>query len=434
MTDLSKKSCVVYDHGYFLELALRLARDVGTVYYACPWEDAMSRYEKRVIGEGYKEQGVIRVEDIHDVIDKVDFAVFPDVHHAGMQLYFEKQGHVVWGARRADSLELLKLTFKRFQEKVGMNYAKYDALNGLEELRKFCRQETDRWIKISPQYRGTIETFHHEDYLSSRTVLDQMGVDLGIMQDDFKFIAERPIKAKLEGGLDTYTVDGQHPKVAVQGYEKKDMCYFAAVQKYEDVPKEITVVNEYLWPVLKTHRCRQFLSTEVKITEEGESYLLEPTVRMPSPAGEEQMEIYANFSEIIYEGAHGNLIEPEVIAPYCCEAMVEHHEDEQHPRDLKIPPEVRQWVKLYNTAQVGDRVWIAPGSKIIGAVVGIGDTPKKALAHLKENAAQLDGAPVTIHVEALVDIMAEIQTAEASGIDFSDEPLPDPAEVVENAT
>jgi hypothetical protein len=284
---------------------------------------------------------------------------------------------------------------------------------------------------MTPQFRGSKETFHHKSYITSRQVLAELDLELGILP--VRFISEKPIKGDLEGGIDTYTVDGDHPSVAVQGYEKKDLCYFAHVQKWEDIPEEFRCVNEALWPKLKELRCRQMLSTEVKRTPEGESVLLEPTIRFPSPAGEEQMEVYKNMAQIIWEGANGRLIEPDVEWEYCCEAMIEHTGNKAHARDVQVPDEIRRWFKLYNTCKVGDRLWIAPGNECIGAVVGVGNSPQEALDHLKENAEALEDQPVTIHVEALAHIFEEIEEAESKGIAFSEDAVPTPEKVLESA-
>lgn len=432
MSDLSSKSCVILDHGYFLELAIVLAREFGKVYYTTPWQSAQSKVDGAVIGDGYQDEGVHRVDEIWDVIDEVDCAIFPDVHHAGMQLHIEKLGIPTWGARRADELEIKKLMFKKFQEAHDMNFAEYDVIEGMDELRDYCRhsKNNDRWIKMTPQYRGSKETFHHKDYHSSSQTLAEMDLDLGILP--IRFIAEKPIKGKLEGGLDTYTIDGEHPSVAVQGYEKKDLCYFAHVQKWENIPEEIRSVTEPLWTKFKELRARQMFSTEVKITPDGKSYLLEPTTRFPSPAGEEQMEVYKNMPQIIWAGANGRLIEPEIEWEYCCEAMVEHNGNKLHAREVQIPDSVRRWFKLYNTCKVDNHLWIAPGNECIGAVVGVGNTPEEALEHLKENAKAMDDQPVTIHTKALAEIFEEIEEAESKGIAFSEDQMPSPESVITN--
>lgn len=433
MIDLSSKSAVLLDHGFFLELALRLARDFGTIYYVDPsWETAQTKLDHAITGDGYKGE-IIRVKEIWDVIDKVDLCVFPDTGHAGMQLFIEQHvGVPVWGSRRADKMEIEKLAFKKFQERVGMNFAEYDVIDGLDALREYCQdpKNDDRWIKGTPQFRGNKETFRHVNYEESRAHLDEMSLDLGVIGSLCRYLAEKHIDSKIEGGMDTYTVDGEHPKVAVSGFEKKDMCYFAAVQNYEDIPKEITCVAEFIWPELKKRRCRQMFSTEVKITETGDSYLLEPTIRFPSPAGEEQMELYGNISEIIYEGAKGNLVEPEITAHYACEAMIEHTGNKDRSRNIIVPDSVRQWIKLYGTTKIGDRLAIVPGQECIGAVVGVGDSPKEALEHLKENAEALDDQPVTIHIGEIVGALEEIEEFQKQGMFFTNKPLPEPADVV----
>lgn len=433
--DLSKLSCVVLDHGPFAEVALRLARDFGTVHYVCPqWEEAFSKIDWAIVGDGIGE--INRVDEIWDVIDKVDLAVFPDVHHGGMQLAIEKYVQVpVWGARRADRLELRKLEFKKLQKKLGMNFAPYEVIEGLDALREFCRdpKNKDCWIKGTPQYRGNKETFQVKDYETARQHIAEMEAHFGPLSNLLRFIAERDLPSNLEGGIDTYTVDGQHPVMAVLGYERKDQCYFACVKPYDEIDSRITCVNEFLWPTLKEYRCRQMLSTEVKVMPDDESNLLEPTVRMPSPAGEEQMEIYGNFSEILYRGAQGELVEPDIEWEYACEAMVEHTGDDDHWRGITVPKSVRRWVKLYSPVQwgSGDQLAVAPGCEVIGAVVGVGHTPDEALDHLKENAACLKGEKVVIHIEAIAGVLEEIEEAESKGIDFSDHSIPEPAAVLE---
>lgn len=432
MSDLSKLSAAVFDHGMFVEMAIRLGRDLGKVYYCTPWESARSKIEHFAIGSGFDE--IERVSEIWDVIDKVDVAVFPDVHHGGMQTHLEKIGVPVWGTRRADRLEINKVMFKQLQEKLEMNHAEYEVITGLEALRKYCHGTKDKWIKISPQFRGDTETFHHIDWDHSRSELDDLAVIFGELQEDIIFLVEDPIEAELESGGDFYCIDGQFPSIGVQGYEIKDASYFAAVQKYEDLPEQVREVNEALSPILKQYRYRNFFSTEIKINESGEGFLLEPTCRLPSPAGEEQMELYHNFSEIIVEGANGRLIDPVADMDYACEVMVEHNGDTERYRPITISKEARPWIKLYDLIRIsGDRYAVPPGDSCIGAIVGVGKTPKATLEHLKENVAMLEDQPLTIHLEAIVKAIQEIETAQEEGVYFTDKPMPEPAEAIEKS-
>lgn len=429
MTDLTKKSVLVTDHGVFVELAFRLAREggFGKVYYCDPsWQQAFATIDHAVIGDGFAE--IERVKEPWKLIDsgKVDCVVYPDVHHSEEQEHIESLGIPVWGGRTGDLLELNKLRFKKIQDDLGMPHATYDVLEGMDALRAFCMDpvNVDRFIKLTPQFRGNRETFQHKDWESSRQIIAEMDKQFGVVGNILKFLAERPLSGKLEGGIDTYTVDGMHPETVVSGWEIKDKGYFAEVIEWSKLNPALRRAVEPLFPILKERRVRQMLSTEVMIEDKA---LLEPTVRFPSPAGEEQMELYYNFPEIIWEGANGRLIEPVLTKHFACEAMVEHNGDDEGWRALKVPKDIRKWVKLYNLCQVGEWLATAPGCNIIGAVVGIGDSPREALEHLKANAEALKDQPVTIHVHALSDALMEIEEAKEKGLAFQDATVPEPA-------
>jgi hypothetical protein len=69
----------------------------------------------------------------------------------------------------------------------------------------------------------------------------------------------------------------------------------------------------------------------------------------------------------------------------------------------------------------------------IGWVLGIGDTIEEAINHAKENAASLEGQPVTVHTEFLADSLKAAHEEEEEGIQFSPngETIPEPAIVIE---
>lgn len=422
--DLSKRSILLVDHGVFFHVALRLAHDFGTVYYVdTTWESAWSKLDHAIVGDGFGD--IVRVGEAWGPIRKglVDMVMFTDIHHSEMQLYLEDQGMPVWGARDCDRMEWHKLYFRRLQKELGMDIPEFEEIVGTEALREHCRTHDGWFYKASPQYRGLVETFGNKDYLTSRQTIDGMAYTLGCVQDVVKFIGEAPIESELEGGIDTYCIDGQLPFYAVNGWEKKDEGYFAAVQEYRQIDQRLRNGHEPLLPTLKQKRYRQMLSTEVKITKGG-SILLEPTTRFPSPAGEEQCLLYANFGQIVWWGARGELRHQEPTAKFACEAMVEHNEDEETFRAVNIHPEVRDFVKLYNLTQVGDRYATCPGGKVIGAICGIGDTPTEAVQMLKWVEEHMKDEPVTIHRASLCHLVQEIEEAQRKGVYFTDLPMP----------
>jgi hypothetical protein len=429
MTDLSDKICCVVDHGLFVELAIRLSRDFGKVYYHVPWERGFPIVNEAVIGNGFDE--ITWVDEIWDVLDEVDLFVFPDVLHSGLQLHLASLGKRVWGSRKGDSLEIGRAKLKKVQEELGMHHPKYEIVRGLDNLRSFLKENSDKYVKVS-KFRGMMETFHHTEYAQTEPILDQLAVKFGSVKNAMPFLVETPVETDIEVGYDGYCVDGAFPAFGIQGYEVKDKSLIASVQKYSDMPKEITIVNQVLAPVLKIYGYRNFWSTEIRV-KDGNSYLIDPCCRAPSPCLEIQLELWENLGEILWHGAAGELVDQKPAAQFGVEAIIDHNGDEHSWRTLEVPDKVRRWVKLYNVARV-DGTYVMPpfphSCDAIGAVVGIGDTLPEAIDQLISHVAALKDQPVTVKVESLYDGLEEIQQAEKKGLEFSDQPVPEPESVL----
>lgn len=419
------RTALVFDHGLFVELAIRLARDFKRVLYYSPWMKGFPTVNDCVIGDGFRS--IERVDDIWDVLDEVDVFVFPDIQHSGLQLHLEQMGKNVWGSRKGDKLELQRAKFLKTLKEVGLPVGKWRHVVGLSNLREILKGEDDLFIKIS-RYRGSMETWHHKDYRMSDPILDQLAVKLGAAKESVPFIVCEPIKSDLEVGYDGFCIDGQFPSIGVQGYEIKDRAFVASVQKYEDLPKEVQDVNEAIAPLLRDYRYRNFWSTEIRI-QDREPFFIDPCCRCPSPATEAQLELYDNWGEIIWEGAQGNLVDPNPVAKFAVESMIYHNEDADGWRSLEIPDESRQWVKIYRVCKINGAYHIPPcENKMdeIGAVVGIGDTIQEAIDHLHETVEELKDQPVTVRTESLYDALKEIHKAEEQGVEFTEQEVPKP--------
>lgn len=427
MSDISNKTVCVFDHGLFVEVALRLARDFGRVLYYSPWEIGFPILNNCVIGDGFQDENVERVDEIWEHFNDIDLFVFTDIQNSELQLYLESVGKKVWGSRRGDDLELRRSWFKKLQDKLGMPRPEFESITGLSKLRDYLKEHEDRYVKIS-RFRGCMETWHHINYELSEQMLDHLAVKLGPLQDAIPFTVETPLVTDIEVGYDGITIDGQWPKFAIQGYEAKDRGLIAAVQEYKDLPEEITKVNDALSGTLKDFRYRNFFSTEIRVVED-ESYLIDPTCRCPSPCIEIQLETWANLGEMMWFGAQGEMIDPEPSTMFGVECLIEHTGSDEEWRTLQIPEKSRRWTKLYSVCKHGDIYCIPPfphSHTTIGMMVGIGDTIEEALEHLKENAELLKGQPVSIPTDALYHTLIEIRKAEEKGIEFTGDKLPEP--------
>src|SRR4029077_14457061 len=104
MASHKQRTCLVWDNGLFIEMAVTLAKDFGRVIYFAPWVSGYPRSNALRIGEGLP--GVARVSSPWPYFDEVDLWVFPDVYDGPVQEFLVKQGKRVWGTRMGEELEL----------------------------------------------------------------------------------------------------------------------------------------------------------------------------------------------------------------------------------------------------------------------------------------------------------------------------------------
>jgi hypothetical protein len=425
-------ACVV-DRGTFFPVADRLAREMKQVYYCSPSGDGFETAGKDSLGYGHP--GVEAIRCFWPIKSEIDVFVFPDCRDWDLQLELESQGFPVWGSKRAEDLESLRGLWLDVAGKVGLPMPNTEVVHGLEHLRRhlFEHRDEKKYVKIS-RYRGDMETWCAEDWVATRNKLDTLAHKWGGLQNLLTFYVQDDLETDIEGGADTYFVDG-FPDEVIIGYEKKNMGYFGAVMPRKEMPPEIWQPCELLGPVLRQFEYCNFFSTEVRVVQD-ESYLLDPCCRCPSPAGEEQLEMLGNFAEIVWHGAHGELMQPKWMGKYCGEIVIQWNGDKDGPKSLRVPEGVRQWVKLYACAYA-EEAYHFPASQdpeALGCVVGIGDTPDEVLEHLKRVREELSGQPVELRMDPLADLIVEIKQAKAEGLGFGEgKELPEPSAVLDNA-
>jgi hypothetical protein len=426
MKDTSDIVACVADHGLFVHVARRLAREFKKVYYFSPIERSFPTV-RDLYGDGF--ENVTPVDSIWQVKSKCDLFVFPDIGFADEQTELISQGYPVWGARYADSLESDRGKFLKVLAGTGLPVPEYQVIHGLTALREHLRPIEDRYVKIS-RYRGDFETFHYRDWRQDESTLDIFAVRFGPWKEKIDFYVFEPIDTEIEDGIDTYCVDGQWPEMVIHGVEAKDKAYMGSFQKLSDTPEEVRCVNEAFGPVFGSYGYRSFFSTEVRITKNKESYFIDPTCRFGSPPSQVMCEMIGNLGEIMWMGANGILVKPKPAAQFGVQALVPIDRSDWAVMD--ILDELDQWFKVGYCSKIDGRVCVPPdenGPSEIGWLVGIGDTPKEAIEHLRENVELLpDGLHCEFH--ALADLLKEAEVAEEAGMPLSDVPMPKPESVI----
>lgn len=397
-----------------------MAKACKRVLYFRPRSSAFLTLNEDIIGDGFKD--VEWCDDLWPVKKEVDLFMFPDIGDAGLQLELESQGFPVWGSRLGDQLEINRELFNKTLKEVGLPVAKHANVTGLTNLRSFLKDKKDQYIKIS-KYRGTIETRHWRDYELDRHWLDSLLVKLGPAYDLIPFLVFPAIETGVEIGGDTYCVDGKWPKLMLHGDEDKDKAYLAAVTPFKDMPDDLKSVMEAFSELLKECRYRNQFSME-----DRDGYFIDFTGRGGLPSTGSQLNTWKNFPEIIWAGAHGELVEPIPAHQFSAECIVSLKCSKDEWGKTKVPKELDDALKITGCCEIEGFHCFPPDGhqeNEVGWLVAGADTMLDLIDEMNRLAKLLpDG--LSAATESLPGLLAKIQAGEKEGMEFSEDEVPEP--------
>jgi hypothetical protein len=147
-TNLKNKTALVYDYGLFTELAVSLLKTgFGKVLYFVPWQDDFPSSAKQKIGMDF--DGIERIQDFDNRIDDADIIITFDTYCGDKVDKWRKEGRRVWGAGRAEAMELERWKMRRMQEAVGLPVQMTTRLKSLDDLVTYfqgIKQEITDWF------------------------------------------------------------------------------------------------------------------------------------------------------------------------------------------------------------------------------------------------------------------------------------------------
>jgi hypothetical protein len=423
MKDLADITCLTVDYGTFLSLADKMGEKVARSLYYSPFETEYRDARKCIIGTGLAN--VERVDEWQEMIGEIDLFIFPDIGYGGLQRYLRSIGKAVWGGNGASDLELYRTRFMEKLGQLGLPVAPSKVIKGLTALSDHLKTVEDRWIKVN-RFRENMETWHHKTYAHSEPILEWLAVEFGGVAEHVVFVVQEPIEHAAEIGYDGWNIDGQFPEASFQGYEKKNQLYLGTWLEADQMPDEVKNVNEALAPYLKDIGYRSFLATEIR-----NEFFIDPTFRMAGQTQEHLLETCTNLPEIIWAGANGQVVQPKFEAKFAAEGTLHYTAGTDHWMVLRVPEEVKKWVKLYGYCEV-DGVCHFPPRKNdeLGVVIGNGNTVLEAIDHLKANLDLLEKEPVSCDCSGFVELITQIEEAEEKGMHFTDQELPEPAAIL----
>jgi hypothetical protein len=143
------------------------------------------------------------------------------------------------------------------------------------------------------------------------------------------------------------------------------------------------------------------------------------------------METCSNLSQVIWAGANGRLLEPQYGYRFAASATL-HHADGEGWVNLRIPPNVRRWVKLNHYCEVDGMFHVVPRHcDEVGVVLGAANTVEGAIEHLRRNFEALNNEPLSIEFENFADLLKEANEAQRQGVRFTSGPIPGPEIVLQ---
>jgi hypothetical protein len=416
---IGEATCMFVDHGLFISQALRLAQDFKKVYVYTPWETAFPKMTSQV-GLGYEE--IELVDSIFGPwFSEVDVFVFPDINSGHLQQYLADQGKAVWGCKNGECLELQRRGMKEILNVLDLPVGKFWHVKGMDELRAFLQEHENVYVKID-KWRGTFETFHSPNYKDVEPKLDEVEHKLGPLKHVIEFTIEAALEDKVEVGTDGFIIDGKQPSQLMAGIEVKDLCYVGKFVRYTDLPEPIRRFNDKMEPVFAAYGYRGWMSSEVRLGKDMKPYMIDGCMRSPSPPNELWQLMYENFSEIIYYGAHGILVDPIPAAKYGAEILIHSSWASGNWQPVNIEPEVREFVKLRNSMKINGREYISPmgdGLPEIGAVVGLSDTSiEDAIDEAFKNAEGVSGYYLDIPKASTHTALEQIAKLDELGLNY----------------
>ena len=379
MDDLKSKCVLLVAHPMFLPLAEFLGEHFSKCYLFMPGQDRTFPF----IREGEVGFGLPNVERVESIwgphLPDCELIVFGDLYFSKEQIELERQGYRVWGARNGEELETHRDIAKKVMENLGLPVQPWKKIKGMKALRAHLAENKDQHVKIN-RYRGDFETFFAPNLASVESRLDAIAHHMGPLREIAQFIVEDDLPDCVEVGLDTYCIDGEWPEQVMVGIEVKDLGYVGEVKAWKDIPEPIRRWNEKMAAELNAYGVRGFVSTEKRIC--GEPFMIDATMRQPSPPGELYQGIITNLPEILWEGANGVMVQPKYAGKWGCEVILKSEWAKEEPIRVDFPPEFKDQIKIFNSVILEGALHVIPQGDSMaefGAVIGWGDTLKEAV-------------------------------------------------------
>jgi hypothetical protein len=417
MSEVSSKTVLIRDTGYFASLAERLSRDFQKVLYHNPaWKVDTPKSQPSQMAHEIAPNIEIAL-DFWEAVKDADIVVFPDICDGDMQEHLRGMDIPVFGSGKGELLELDRWATKELLEELGLNVASSELLESVDELGEYLEKHKDIWVK-RPRWRGDIETWHHIDMFMSQQWFDRLKKNLGPSGSEAQFIIESPIPG-IEVGFDGFIVNGKSLPVASYGYEIKDQAHVAKFVQYDKMPDPIRTINDSLSETFASYQYQGLYSNDIRISKQRKSYLTDPCCRFASPVGELMLEAFVNYSDLVWAVAHGKSLEPEIDSMFGAALNIFSEETLQGWVPVIIPDEYRRNVKLHYWSNFDGQDYVTPATtpiSLLGVIVANEKTLEQSIDKVLEIAKEIKIPGITFNEGAFEHAEDQIEQGRRLGI------------------
>lgn len=412
-----KRKILIWDIGYGVEHAKRLAQDGHEVYYFNEWVEPLPKFSRYAIGLGF--EGVEKVKSFFRYVDDVDLIAFIFLGRGDMADWLREKGYRVYGAGLGEKLETDRLYAKKIQKKIGLPTQSYKVFNDVDDVLNYIKKSGEKKVVKINIFRGDLETLKATDYESAAMVLNGFKATLGPFSKHFEFLVEDWIDDVVcEAGFDLFFNGQQFLKPYLWGYLSGRFY----IGKYEnELPEPLAMVAEKITPILRGLNYRGAISTEVMMTKNGTPYVLDWTCRMPYPLSYIYTKSLNNYSDVIWACSKGDNIEIDNAGKYVGYMQLLTSPTSPIKSWIKVDAPNFKDIKLKQPSKVKDSIYTMPGEELEVAVpVSAGASVKGVLQNLEDIGEGIKS--VTIDTEEILGskmkVLETIKNGRSVGLEF----------------
>lgn len=405
--------------GLFPQIAESLWEKEGdVVWYFTSWEGTNPHYHNYSVGKNFGH--LTKVMEPEYFAKKADAVIFLDCMGGSLcwllkQMYPDKP---IFGAGRGTVLEQDRIIFKQWIDQFKLPKNPYRVIDGVTKLIEYLKREQNKYVKINI-FRGDMESFFSSDYDAIECKLNEQIIPaLGPHKDQYQFIVEDAIEAKVEIGLDGFFngIDIVEPYFV--GYELDKTLYIAHVA--DELPTTLEEVMTPFSELMRQMDYRGAFSIEQKVKSIKEHYALDWCARLANPLSALYPVFINNFRELLINVGSKQEVSIDCDHKYLGAYPLISQQAQDNNVEIRIDPGHDQAIRFQMVTSRDKKHYAVKGWTIAAIIVAAGDSVDEVFDNLRKELPHVhaDGLE-TSEIIGEDKMREQIKNGKSVGIKFS---------------